>query len=346
MKHKSNPVCIGAGLVALDVIISDTNDTPTQFLAGGSCGNVNAILGFLGWSSYPIARLSKTVATELLLADLHNWKVNSDLISVSDDGSTPIIIHRILKDRKGFPKHRFEFRNPEDGKYLPSYKPCLAKSVDSIFNTRKKTDIFYFDRINRASIELAKLYKTEGAIIFFEPSSAKDIKGFTECLEVADIVKFSSDRITNYSELFEKCRVKLEIETLGEKGLQYRRSMEKKWHSVNGYSIDNLVDAAGAGDWCTAGVINTLYNLNKNIDFISNKEIVKSLRFGQALSALNCTYEGARGLMYNISRSEMLSYILNIVESHEQVELIKNDFTSEYNIKKTSRKISSLYKTL
>ena len=29
------PICIGTGLVALDVIIDSVNKTPTQFLAGG-----------------------------------------------------------------------------------------------------------------------------------------------------------------------------------------------------------------------------------------------------------------------------------------------------------------------
>ena len=214
MNQSQNPVCIGTGLVALDVIISSLSNSPTQFLAGGSCGNVLTILSYLGWSTFPIARLSNNVATELLLEDLEKWNVHNDFLKIDNTGSTPVIIHRILKDLKGQPKHRFEFKNPENGKYLPSFKPCLAKSVTQIVEASQTPNVYYFDRINRASIELAKEYKNNGAIIFFEPSSIKDLKGFNECVMVADIVKFSDDRITNYEDYFPTAKAGFEVQTL------------------------------------------------------------------------------------------------------------------------------------
>jgi fructokinase len=64
------PVCIGSGLVALDVVISNNPSVPNQFLAGGSCGNVITILSYLGWDCYPIARLSNNVAGDILIHDL------------------------------------------------------------------------------------------------------------------------------------------------------------------------------------------------------------------------------------------------------------------------------------
>jgi len=91
------PICIGSGLVALDVVISNNSNNPTQFLAGGSCGNVLTILSFLGWQSYPVARLSNDNAAELLIEDLQKWNVSDNLITITEKGSTPIIIHRILK---------------------------------------------------------------------------------------------------------------------------------------------------------------------------------------------------------------------------------------------------------
>ena len=170
-------ICAGTGLVALDVLINNrTTNEPTQFYAGGSCGNVLTILSYLGWKSFPIARLSNTQATALLLDDFSKWKVNDDLITVTEDGSTPIIIHRILEEKGGERKHRFEFKNPEDGSYLPSYKPCLAKDVTDIVSISPTVDLFYFDRINRGSINLAKSYKANGGMIFFEPSNMKEIK--------------------------------------------------------------------------------------------------------------------------------------------------------------------------
>lgn len=338
----TKPICIGTGLVALDVIISSISHESPKFLAGGSCGNVLTILSYLGWSAYPIARLSNNVATELLLQDLRAWEVNDDLLSFNESGSTPIIIHRILKNASGIPKHRFEFRNPEDGKYLPSYKPCLAKSVDDIYNQKTNPQVFYFDRINRASIELAKLYKRQGAIIFFEPSSIKDIKGFKECLEVADVLKFSQERIANYKELYPEGKAELEIQTLGDKGLLYRRRNDHSWKKLTGFKINNIKDAAGAGDWCTSGIILNLFRNGADISTVNNTEIIFALQFGQALSTLNCTYEGARGLMYNIKPAELIHYISHIISSNNN-EIHQPNQSTIYQVKNSGLTISSLY---
>ena len=129
------------------------------------------------------------------LRDLENFGVNNSLISLKDDGSTPIMIHRVLKDKEGNPKHRFEFRDPETGCYLPSYKPVLSACVDAIFENKPAASVFYLDRVNRASIEMAKKSKEQNSFVFFEPSSYKDDKIHKECLSYSDIVKFSNDRI-------------------------------------------------------------------------------------------------------------------------------------------------------
>ncbi len=342
MNNKVNSVCIGTGLVALDVVISNANNV-TQFYAGGSCGNVLTILSYLGWNSYPIARLSNNAASGLLTEDLQKWGIKEDLLTFTEDGSTPIIIHRILKDRSGAPKHRFEFRNPEDGTYLPSYKPCLSKAVPGIVETGILPNVFYFDRINRASINLAKEYKAKGAIIFFEPSSMKDIKGFEECLAVADVVKFSHDRIAGYEDNYAIGQCFLEIQTLGHEGLKFRTKNGSHWQKLSGYTIDNVIDSAGAGDWCTAGIIFNLFSDGMQFQAINNETIDTALQFGQALSALNCTFEGARGLMYNIGRNELILSVEHILDSHlKKIPQRSRPMLTYHNLNKEV-KISSLF---
>ncbi|NCU05099.1 MAG: carbohydrate kinase [Chitinophagaceae bacterium] len=342
-KAHNKLICSGTGLIALDVVISIDPDKPTQFFAGGSCGNVLTILAYMGWDSYPIARLSNNTATELLMQDMSKWNVKESLLTFTQDGSTPVIIHRILKDKNGLSKHRFEFRNPEDGKYLPSYKPCLSKSVQSILELGPTPSVFYFDRINRAALDLAKAYKKNGALIFFEPSSIKDEKGFKKCLEVADIVKFSEDRIPDYSSIFIDCQVPLEIRTLGEKGLKYRRTGDSNWSEVKGYSITNVVDTAGAGDWCTAGILSSILSYNYSIESISKNQLEKALKWGQVLSAMNCTFEGARGLMYNISYKELFAKIENAIinKTNTVSPIVKHSVKPEIPLKPI--KISSLF---
>ena len=57
-------------MVALDVILNGNPLSKPKLQAGGSCGNVLTILSFLGWKSFPIARLSKNSGTKSIVQDL------------------------------------------------------------------------------------------------------------------------------------------------------------------------------------------------------------------------------------------------------------------------------------
>lgn len=331
------PVCIGTGLIALDVVINGSDVEHSRFFAGGSCGNVLAILSYLGWDSYPIARLSDNTASDILVEDFKRWGVRNDLLTFTNDGSTPIIIHRILRNKQGVPKHRFEFKNPEDGSYLPSYKPCLAKSVPEIVAKSPKPRAFFFDRINRASISLAEQYKSQGSIIIFEPSSIKDEKLFSECLQISDIVKFSNERIPNYEDLYPQGAVPLEVQTLGENGLKFRKKKTMRWTSLPAYSIPNVVDTAGAGDWTTAGLITKLLDKSSSRLDVPNSVISDALRFGQILSALNCTTEGARGLMYSLDGESALRIVTRVLED-KSINVIPS-LLPDNTMNKVSRKV-------
>lgn len=306
------PICVGIGLVALDVLFNGKPNTPIGCYAGGSCGNVMAILSYLGWQTFPVARLKNNDAAYIVLKDLEHFGVNNSFISLLEDGSTPIIIHRVLKDKAGNPKHRFEFRNPENGSYLPSYKPVLSAHVNEIFERKPKSNIFYLDRVSRASIEMARKSKDQNTIVFFEPSSYKDDKNHSECMSNADIVKFANDRIANYDELFPICKRELEIRTMGPDGLVYRTKSQTRWTHIKAYDINCVVDAAGSGDWCTAGIIFSLFT-HINSSVIYSDKVETALKFGQALAALNCSFLGARGAMYTMSKDIFWRTVNNIL---------------------------------
>ena len=53
-------ICVGAGLISLDVLIREGRKIPVSYYVGGTCGNVMMILSYLGWDAYPIARLDST----------------------------------------------------------------------------------------------------------------------------------------------------------------------------------------------------------------------------------------------------------------------------------------------
>ncbi len=331
---KNKSVFTGSGLLTLDVILNGDPTTPAKLCTGGSFGNIAAILSFLGWESKPIARLSNNSATKSIVEDLKKFEVNIELLTTSKDGSTPIIIHRILKDKQGNPKHRFEFKVPGSKDWLPGYKPVLSSDVESIIKKQNKVQVFYFDRVCRSAIDLANYYKNEGALIVFEPSSYKQEKQFEESLKVADIIKCSSERISNYSQLFPMPIAPLEIVTLGKEGLTYRLKSYKKnkWTKIHSFKLNNIIDSAGAGDWCTAGVINQLGQSGiKSFNRANEKDINDAIMVGQALGALNCMFDGSRGIMYNMTYDSLrisIKQLLNkkdfkIIEHSSNIKIRK-----------------------
>lgn len=343
---KNMPTCFGAGLVALDVILNGSPTTLPKLSVGGSCGNVLSILGYLGWNSYPVARLANDKAAVELMHDLKRWSIHTDYISINDEGSTPIIIHRILKDKKGKPVHRFEFRDPKTKSWLPQFK-AITKNIaaEVIQQNSSNPEVFYFDRMNPGTLELALYLKSKGTIIYFEPSSAKDVKLFEKCLAIADIVKFSHERIPDYKNRYNSIQCFLEIETHGKEGLVYRckkNSKPDQWKVIEGFTLENIQDAAGAGDWCTSGIIYNLCLLGK-VDFFKSTvvEIEKALLFGQALGAFNCLYDGARGPMYYYTPKGLLSTVNRFVLNHG---IISKDLLVSPRIDiSTKRQFSELY---
>jgi fructokinase len=80
------------------------------------------------------------------------------------------------------------------------------------------------------------------------------------------------------------------------------------WKELNAFSVPELLDASGAGDWTTAGIIHALVNLGVTADqVVANVDaVILATKFGQALAALNCGFEGARGLMYVAKANRVL----------------------------------------
>lgn len=344
IKINNSQICVGAGLVALDIVINESHNEQLKIFAGGSCGNVLTILSFFNWETFPIARLKKNLAAQQLIIDLKRWNVKTKMISQTLDGSTPIIIQKIRKDKSGNSKHNFQFKNPESGEWLPSYKPILGKSVKALITKMPKASVFYFDRVTRSSLDLAKHYKEQGSLIYFEPSSLKENSQFFECIELAHIVKFSNERLKDYTSIFEKQRVPLEIVTLGKDGIKYRYSQRLdaiEWITIPSYQISNVVDSAGSGDWFSAGLIAEVGKKGlKTFEKCSDKDIRHALDFAQAFGALNCYFEGARGAMYNLNINEILEYVTRI-QKNEILNLgTKNNegFANTNNLN-----ISSLY---
>lgn len=296
MKLETENIILGAGLISLDVLIRDGERLPVSYYVGGTCGNVMMILSYMGWQSYPIARLDGTKDTTRLLADMEKHGVHQDYIS-TNDGKTPVIVQRNFINKDGVPTHRFESRNGRGHFYL-DFKPLTMKQADAVIaRIDFVPKVFFFDRVAPAILKLATTFKAKGAVVFFEPSSrGGNVDLFNKCVAVADIVKFSDQRIKDFHQ-FDGVADKLFIQTQGANGLSYR--LNSGWIHLEPVLNDHVVDTAGAGDWTAAALINELYSGKEKqpIASFSTHDIEAALNAAQRIGAQSCSYEGARGMM-------------------------------------------------
>ena len=323
-RQSTQPLAVGTGLLALDEVTSADRSTPVRYWAGGTCGNVLIALRYLSWNTQPIARLADDRATELLLNDLRRWRVSERFIRVEEDGSTPIIVHRITKDSEGRMKHSFSWRCASCGARYPGYKPELVTVAESIVPKLKNVSVFFFDRVSAAAIALAKSAAEHGALVTFEPSSIGNPILFRQAWEISHVVKYSHERLSDFPELDVQSNPRLLIETLGDSGLRYRwrtpRRRTDTWVESKALSVDGVRDTAGSGDWCTAGLLSKIAaNGFKGFSKSTEQQIAEAIRFGQALAAWNCQFEGARGGMYAVSKKQFERQISELLSGSGKV---------------------------
>lgn len=309
---------IGTGLIALDVVIADSFQIDPILCAGGTCGNVLTALSFLGWNAYPIGRLRPDAASKRVMEDLKHWGVKLDFVELGDEGSTPVVVQHIRRNKAGEPSHSFSRKCPKCGTWLPWYKAVRAADVSSIASRLPDGDIFYFDRTSRGAIELARNANQRGCMVVFEPSSASEPALLAEALQIAHIVKIASDRRDGNEGVLDAESPLLLIETLGADGLRFKQRGKKgtgRWKKIPAFKASVVTDTAGAGDWCTVGIISRLGPLGVGgLRAADSDTVTAALKVGQAMAAWACQFHGARGGLYQTSKDNFVKAIKCMLE--------------------------------
>ncbi len=311
--NPSNPnsVFVAAGFIALDMVIGLKSRDP-RFYAGGTTGNLLASMAFQGWKSIGLGRLERDDAGSFVEQDLRTVGVDTRFLHSDPVCPTPIVVQKIFKGRDGRIKHSFSWTCPDCGAYLPGYRALLADTTDHIAEELTVASVFFTDRVSRSTINLAKHFKRCGAVIFFEPSGLGDPTLFVEMLKLCDVLKYSDQRAKSFSDFLPEHSAKLEIQTMGEEGLRFRlpqKSRSNRWHTSGAFEAP-VVDTAGAGDWTSAGLISKLFTQGReSLRSLTKTSVEDAIEYGQALAALNCGFEGARGVMYNLSLEQTLSRV-------------------------------------
>lgn len=305
--ESGKPRAFGTGLIALDLVMSADPTLPIRAWAGGTCGNVLSILAYLGWESYPIARMNGDPASDRVRADMSRWGMKLDFAGCEPTSHTPIIIQEIRRGRDGSPTHRFSWACPQCGQWLPSFKPITRHAVDVVGDGLKGGQVFFMDRLSRAALTLAAHAIDAGAIVMFEPSGKSDPKLFSEALKLAHIVKYADQRLSEAGgAMAGESATLLEVQTLGIEGLRYRHRLSGQpsdWTHLPAVEAPQLLDSCGSGDWCSAGLLSKIAGRGlAGLKSASAENLTSALRYGQALAAWNCAFEGARGGMYVAER--------------------------------------------
>lgn len=299
------PKILGTGLIALDIIL-DTDRNLLSYGLGGSAGNVLSILASLGWSSSPVGKLGCDVAADIILNEFRSLKANLELIVQEQSIPTPVIYQHQLNNPGG-KTHTFSFACPVCGDRRSWHGLSVQLPSKEVLDTIRP-NVVYMDRATPIGIRIAEYYKNQNVLIFFEPSAVgNDPELFRRALAVADVVKYADDRLDDL-EAFDRSHIFVEICTMGSDGLRFRApSLGNDWVRLDAFTAPAIIDTSGAGDWCTSGMLHYLFDrdLNFYIGNVTYNRLNEALRFGQALSALNCMAMGARGLSKSLSRSKI-----------------------------------------
>ena len=304
------PIALGTGLLAMDVILSGG---PPAVAAGGTCGNVMAILGWLGWAAMPVARLNGDAAAKVVRSDLLRFGVRLDLTEQPPSTPTPVIIERLRSGPDGAGVHRFSLNCPSCRAWLPRYQAVPASAVRKLLERAPTPQVFFFDRLSRGALMLAEQTAAAGGLVWFEPSRVDDDKLFREALSLAHVLKYSRERAAELGQAPSRADGPLlEIETAGAEGLRYRgRGLDEasRWRVLQAIPAASVVDTAGAGDWVSAALIQEagrdgLASLNTLLGDESGA-LTRLVRSAQAVSAVSCGFTGARGAMYALDRDQL-----------------------------------------
>lgn len=317
MKTKKQiPRLVSTGFIALDIVIGLDDPHAPRFYAGGTTGNVTAALAYLGWQTMPISRLAEDEAGQFVKSDLERWGVDTKYLSGNFPSPTPIVIEKIFRGKDGSPKHRFLWTCPDCGTYLPSYRPVLVETVQSLKDDMPRASAFFTDRVSRSILNLAEHCKKGGAVVVFEPSGVGDPALFTEMVQICDVLKYSDQRAKSFSDLLVDNGAQLEVQTLGDEGLRFLlrgRRKTKTWAALSSFDVD-VKDTAGAGDWTTAGLIHQLFGDGREaLKSLTKSNVTEAFHYGQALAAVNCQFEGARGAMYQVPRQRFLDKVRELI---------------------------------
>ena len=302
--------CLLSGNFALDTIV--IRDYPNGFVVGktnkftetiivesvgNTCGNVAAILPYLGVQTYPIAHLDQTEQGLQIKKDLQRYGADVRFVENCANGGTTLLRCTHKRD-KMTGEHTTSFRATSPGSRFPRRRflrvrdeaPAFIEKLDFV------PDIFFFDAAEAGLRYLAGELRNKGTLVYFEPESDADKSKFLKAIEVSDIVKFSQEKV-NVLDFVAQHPDKLFIRTMGAEGLEFNLCGQG-WIKIDPVSNDNVVDWEGAGDWTTSQFIACLCERDiLSISQMTVDTVRECLEIACSTASRSVSYMGSKGMI-------------------------------------------------
>lgn len=285
-----------SGYLVLDIV---SHGKVLARTAGGTAGNVAANLSWLGHTSALLSRIGTDPAGDAVVADLAANGVDPGWLQRDPDVETPCLVHRV-----GNRGHSYSFSCSDCGRRFQSYRP------PDMIGLPKTVRTFFFDRAGATTVALAEMVRERGGLVVFEPNGLGRESLTRRAMSLAQVVKISEDRQDALAPAKPpKYKPQLEIVTMGARGLRFRLAGQR-WNSLAPFPT-SVIDAGGAGDWVTAGLLSSL-----SMDQIKERDAVATaLRVGQSLASHSCTFLGARGMATNAKPADVAELVSSRVRS-------------------------------
>jgi sugar/nucleoside kinase (ribokinase family) len=322
------PQIVGTGLAALDLIV-DYGAHAERYVAGGggTCANVLAALATMGWQSTLVGAVRQSKAAAIVAEDLRAAGVEVEFVFSSEGSVVPVIVEHV--GRSWFTRrarHWFSFDCPFCRRELPRFSVPADELLNAKAHRAWRTDVFFADRLSAAVVEMAASAKERGALVMYEPSTISDQRWTEAMLAVSHVVKYSAD----YAEKLALAPMgeALWIETHGGKGLRWRASASSHWKSVKAPLVPKLVDSCGAGDWFSAGLLFSLFEIAADPRSATGPQLEEAIQCAALLAAWSCGFLGARGPLYDADSTEPVDVIaraahVNVSDRKRRARLLR-----------------------
>lgn len=299
-------------------IIPDSSQDGFTLTIGGSCGNVSVILSQLGLTVTPIISIGIDQRGDCLQAEMVRHGIDTSEVVRTPSMQTPAVVQEKVPSHPY--RHRFSLKCPVCGTRFPRFQGITLANAVAAYERLLHSQSLFFDRATPASLLLAHSASRDGLLVMFEANHIRASSRNATAAELSQVVKYSSEVDRETKDWLPQAGAQTEVivQTLGAHGAKYRVKRKDRswtdWVRLPVVPARVVVDAAGAGDWCSAGILYDLLRIRIDRRF-AEENVRQAIAFGQALAAMSVSFTGPQGLLQGSYGVRLRTLARNVVRS-------------------------------